>query len=67
MNWMYSYLSILILRCNRLREKMVVMSFLVGLLFKLETAKSQILSIPEIALLQEMFSRILHTKGTSSI
>ncbi|RVW25326.1 hypothetical protein CK203_116037 [Vitis vinifera] len=46
---------------------MAVMSFLVGLPSEFETAKSQILSSSEIGSLQEVFSRILRTEGTSSI
>ena len=49
------------------REKMAVMSFLVGLPSEFETAKSQILSSSEIGSLQEVFSRILRTESTSSI
>ena len=49
------------------REKMAVMSFLAGLPSEFETTKSQILSSSEIGSLQEVFSRILRTEGTSSI
>ena len=49
------------------REKMAVMSFLAGLPSEFEIAKSQILSNSEIGSLQEVFSRILCTEGTSSI
>ncbi|KAL6313651.1 hypothetical protein AAG906_010069 [Vitis piasezkii] len=46
---------------------MAVMSFLAGLPSEFETAKSQFLSSSEIGSLQEVFSRILRTEGTSSI
>ncbi|KAL6340451.1 hypothetical protein AAG906_006115 [Vitis piasezkii] len=46
---------------------MAVMSFLAGIPSEFETAKSQILSSSEIGSLQEVFSRILRTEGTSSI
>ncbi|XP_071933223.1 uncharacterized protein [Coffea arabica] len=49
------------------REQMAIMSFLAGLLPKFEAAKSQILSSPEISFLQDMFSRVFHTKNTQSV
>lgn len=45
---------------------MVVMSFLAGLPSEFETAKSQILSTPEISLLEEVFSRVLDTENSTS-
>ncbi|XP_073158713.1 uncharacterized protein [Henckelia pumila] len=45
------------------REKMAVMSFLVGLPHEFETAKSQILSSSEISSLQDTFSRVLRTEN----
>ena len=48
-------------------KKWPVMSFLAGLPSEFETTKSQILSSSEIGSLQEVFSRILRTEGTSSI
>ncbi|KAK6131239.1 hypothetical protein DH2020_035020 [Rehmannia glutinosa] len=49
------------------REKMAVMSFLTGLPSEFETAKSQILSSPEISSLQEVFSRILRNEKSTPI
>jgi hypothetical protein len=49
------------------REKMVVMSFLVGLPSEFETAKSQILSSSEISSLQDAFSRVLRTESSPPV
>ncbi|KAG8641092.1 hypothetical protein MANES_13G105340v8 [Manihot esculenta] len=46
---------------------MAVMSFLVGLPPKFETAKSQILSNSEISSLHEVFTRILLTESSSPV
>ncbi|KAL6319128.1 hypothetical protein AAG906_011207 [Vitis piasezkii] len=48
------------------REQMAVMSFLSGLPYEFETAKSQILSGSDIGSLQEVFSRVLRTENVSS-
>jgi len=49
------------------REKMVVVSFLVGLPSEFETAKSQILSSSEISSLQGAFSRVLRTESSPPV
>ena len=46
------------------REKLVIMSFLAGLPFEFETAKSQILSGSEISSLQDVFSRVFRTENS---
>ena len=48
------------------REQMAVMGFLAALPSEYDSAKSQILSSPEISSLQETFSRILRTEVSSS-
>ena len=49
------------------REKLVIMSFLAGLPFEFETAKSQILSGSEISSLQDIFSRVLCTENSPTV
>ncbi|KAH0685468.1 hypothetical protein KY290_016738 [Solanum tuberosum] len=46
------------------REQMAIMSFLTGLPFEFETAKSQILSSSENTSLNDVFSRVLRTEST---
>ena len=47
-------------------EQMVVMRFLTALPFEYDSAKTQILSSPEISSLQKTFCRILRTEVSSS-
>ena len=49
------------------REQVAIMSFLASLPLEFNMAKSQILSSPEISLLQETFSRLLHIEISPSI
>ena len=49
------------------REQVVVIGFLASLPFDYDLAKSQILSSTEILFLQDIFSRIHHTKNSSSM
>ena len=49
------------------RDQMAVMSFLASLPSEFDTAKSQILSSPEISSLQETFSRLSCTEISPSI
>ena len=48
------------------REQMAVMSCLAGLLPEFETTRDQVLSSPQISSLKKVYSRVLHTEGTSS-
>ena len=48
------------------REQMAVIGFCAALPSKYDSAKTQILSSPEISSLQETFSRILRTEVSSS-